>query len=241
MDPENEIPDQELSQLLQNVPIPDDLKRNLRAIPFTDVSSQVASQPVQIEQVKTEPSAMPRISRRWVALVATTAAMLVLWLSLSGRFDLQAVFDQRANRSTEHNSSPQTPEAGKRIAAGDPASAEVTDVVTTGDLAANEYEQRMKQIASDLAVVQQSLDQWQFQQKQDRWQREKSTLLTGMSVKDLDPLDVSSMVVALSEQSSLAYGGSIDRVSQSMAKVALRFPDSRGAEIAKQFLADSAE
>lgn len=241
MDPENEIPDQELSQLLQNVSVPDDLKRNLRAIPFTDVSSQVPSQSVQVEQVKAEPSAMPKISRRWLTLVATTAAMLVLWLSLSGRFDLQAIFDQRANRSPEHSSSPQASEADKRIDSADPTNAEATDVVTTGDLAANEYEQRMKQIANDLAVVQQSLDQWQFQQKQDRWQRQKSTLLTGMSVEDLDPLDASSMVIALSEQASLAYGGSIDRVSQSMTKVTLRFPGSRGAEIAKQFLADSAE
>jgi len=224
MEPKNNVSDQQLDQWLREVEVPTQLKDHLKGIPdrplveLADVElADVELADVELADVELRRTlAITRRPSHWRIWVVLAASVLIV-IGVAVRF-LPDENEQRLAKTLENTS-----EADHIGRASDQARVIPLPTVDSAELVA--IEANLDQIS----LVLQQLEVERLRKQIDALNRQ--------ALCQIDATQTSSMIIALSDQTSIPLGGSADLVAKKMVEVMDLYPDSRGAEIAQQFLA----
>lgn len=207
MNPKKQPTDQELKALLRDVKVPADMKDRLRQIPKYEDDS-LETQPPR----KSTPVANPNPLRNGWLVAALAACVAGIGLFLSWEHWSQTSLDPN-------------PVADKALLDKKPAPPNDTNRNSTAIAAAKESIFRERE-SIDLAVEQLEIEKLRSQLAE----------LNTAQPTQIAPRENNAMIRAIAAQTALNLGDDPDSVSQEMSFVIKKYPQTRGADLAKRFL-----
>ena len=217
--PKDGIDDERLDQLLRDVVVPAELKSSLLRIP--ELATPHLDNAENAETTSLTPlTKSTSQTSSWIALVLAASLLLAIGLGVS-----VALNDNSVATVAEVESDP----------------VEIPESVVTQDSPSNAVTGGVSAESSELALIQAEIDAVSTVLQQMKILRIRGELaaLKTQQRGQLSPVEESSMIVALSEQTSIPLGGSVEQVATRMGSVIKRFPGSRGSKIAEDFLASN--
>lgn len=213
MSRENKSSDQDLRERLRGIEVPSDLKARLLALPQTmDLpSSETTETKSVLSPTRSASPSRPMRGYGWGLLVsAATVAALMLSVGETPEADLQDGAGDRV-AMTSGNDSTEPREPGR-------------EVVRPRD------EQGIYEAMRE--DVELSLTKLEIRQLQRRIRD-----LRSKKTSSLGGREDASMILALADQAAIEFGASATDVGRDMARIIETYPETRGAEIARQYLA----
>jgi hypothetical protein len=210
MNPSNPHEHDSLDDLLRDIKVPADLKSKLKAIPaLVETNTATAS----VEQTETR--------RNHSAFAFLLAASI---LGIAAFFTWPLLFpndDPVANKTEtnqldveiENNDSENTLEDNSGLDIDNPTLATNDDSV------------------SSLELIQETLDELEIKRLEARLEQ-----LNSRQQNQLAQNEMTSMILALADQTVVDLGGPKELANESMVKIIDQFPNTQGAVIAQQFL-----
>lgn len=211
MQPGNDFNDKKLRSLLGDVRIPAELKDELREIPHLAEQTTLAKAAVRNGQRK---------STRWMAF----AASLVLVATLTAWLYRDWGTPSQANRST----------AGRVGQAGDHPADHGQAGATENDATGAIVDGSGLQISAE--SVQAVADQIIETQELDRLHRQLATLQRRNASPRLAPEEYEALLTAMANEVALDMGGDTRRLIAELNSVVTKFPNTTGAEYARQVI-----
>ncbi len=209
MKPDKNISDEQLDALIRDVEVPENLHRLLLGIPDNHVESSTTC---------TTPPPNRNSSRLFAMVLAASLIAVAAFLSW-----------QMLEKETD----------GTGLAAGDGITHGLTldQVVKAFEtpnsrLPGNLQPEQLASLDDSVELLEQEIHRMKMTAGLERLRR----LQEMQAASALNELEVDSMIMALSGQASLPLGGRLENVEQKMARVIERFPGSRGAQIAQDFI-----
>lgn len=211
MEYENEISDEQLDAMLRDVEIPADLKERLGQIPVgVDEFSNETSRSQKKDDFKSPPT--------WLALAIAASLMGIVLFFVTQKID------NSNNPGLVNNPKPAqtTNENSEKLA----------------DNLANSIQQELSAEEQELAELRAQIELQDALLARLKNERLKDQIVElNRSVEsELQTREVESMIAALSSQSLIDFGGPKAQVMNSMAQVIQKYPNSRGATIAENYL-----
>lgn len=211
---ENEMTNEQLDSLLREVEVPADLKSQLRSIPMQ------LEEPTVTKQTKVSAPSSNRMSKRNSGLSWRT------WVVAGSILGIAAFQILRLEPTP---SIPVNDPAAVAIISADNSEANVSTADST-----NLYADELEQL---------ELLNREFAQRQNFWQEQELNQLESdlvdlqrTAARSINQRESNSVILALSAETAISFGGSEESVKEEMAMVIAEYPGSHGAKIATEFL-----
>ena len=206
--------DDRLNQLLRDVPIPADLKKELRLIP----KGQQAASFVESRRAESRLVDLRHSRIAWLSIATAMLAMASL-----------LVLVNRQGTNNHHSNTAQNP--NQPIGESDKRAGGVDKTLTSVDQGASRIDElRFQLLQLRLKVLTERL------QSENETRVEQDRIdLTRLVNQD----ELKSISEAVAGQSALYLNGDVNTVRENMRAVVANYPDSKGSLLAEQFLSNN--